>query len=189
MKYGKIRLMLNDCRWGILFMEDQVYDNLGLIVAMGKNREIGYNNELIWRIKEDLNYFKKVTMDSHIIMGRKTYDSMPKNLEGRKYVVLSRDLEFHLGSPKIVTRSISETLHLVQEMESEKFFVVGGEAIYKSFLPFVHVMHITEILESFKRADAYFPEYDKNAFLENVLDVSAKEEEVLYRRFVLTRKK
>ena len=63
--------------------------NLGLIVAIGKNREIGYQNKLIWRIKEDLDFFKNITMNSYIIMGRTTYESLPKNLSGRKYIILS----------------------------------------------------------------------------------------------------
>ena len=60
--------------------EIRIYNNLGLIVAVGQNNEIGYNNDLIWKIKEDLTFFKNVTKKSYINMGKKTYDYMPKKL-------------------------------------------------------------------------------------------------------------
>lgn len=65
--------------------------NLSLIAAIGQNMELGYQNDLIWRIKEDLQFFKEKTMGTYIIMGRKTYESLPKNLPGRKYIVLTSD--------------------------------------------------------------------------------------------------
>lgn len=138
-----------------------VYENLGLIVAMGKNREIGYKNDLIWKIREDLNFFKTTTMGSYMIMGRKTYESMPKNLLGRKYIVLSRNADLILDSSKILHRDIKETLDFVSRYADERFFVVGGSSIYKEFLPYVSTMHITEIDDSFPLADAYFPSFDE----------------------------
>lgn len=145
-------------------MEAKNFKNLGLIVATGQNREIGYQNDLIWRIKEDLDYFRKVTMGSYIIMGRNTYESMPKNLSGRRYIVLSRDRNLVLDSKKILNRSVKESLEFIVSKKSEKFFVVGGSAIYKEFLPYINFMHITEIEQSFSLADAYFPDYDENDF-------------------------
>ena len=169
-------------------MQEKVYENLGLIVAVGANREIGFQNRLIWRIKEDLDYFKRVTMDSHIIMGRKTYESMPKNLKGREYVVLSRDEQFLLESPKIVTRSISETLMLVEKMPKTKFWVIGGGAIYKGFLSNVSTMHITEIMDRAIQADAYFPEFNEDEW--NILgeDRLLSLGKLQYKHLVLKRK-
>lgn len=141
------------------------YENLGLIVAMGRNREIGYNNDLIWRIKEDLDYFKTTTMGSYMIMGRKTYDSMPKNLPGRKYIVLSRSGDLILDSSKILHRSVEETLDFVSKSGALKFYVVGGSTIYKEFLPYVSHMHITEIDDEFSLADTYFPPFKEEEWL------------------------
>lgn len=145
-------------------MEEKKFKNLGLIVAIGQNREIGYQNDLIWRIREDLDYFRRVTMGSYIIMGRNTCESMPKNLSGRRYIVLSRDRNLVLDSKKILNRSVEESLEFIVSKKSEKFFVVGGSAIYKEFLPYINFMHITEIEQSFSLADAYFPDYDENDF-------------------------
>ena len=66
---------------------------ISIIAAMGKNKEIGKNNDLIWHIKEDLQNFKKLTMNKYIVMGANTYASLPKRLEGRKYIVLSKHLK------------------------------------------------------------------------------------------------
>lgn len=154
---------------------------------MGKNREIGYKNNLIWSIKEDLLFFKKVTMDSYIIMGKNTYESMPKNLKGRTYIVLSRNKDFNLEPPKIVHRNIDETLSFIDENKEEKFWVVGGGIIYKEFLPFVSKMHITKINDSFVGADTFFPAYNSEEWYEQDSDMFI-EENISYKHVLLKRK-
>ena len=146
--------------------QDKQYSNMGLIVATGKNREIGCKKDLIWRIKEDLEFFKKVTMNSYIIMGRNTFESIPKNLPGRKYIVLSRDQDFSLETPKIVHRSIAETLAFVSQKNNSTFWIIGGGMIYANFLPYVNKMHITKINESYPAADTFFPEFNKDEWHE-----------------------
>lgn len=165
------------------------YDNLGLIVALGQNGEIGYQNDLIWRIKEDLQFFKNVTMDSYIIMGRNTYESMPKNLSGRKYIVLSHNEKFNLQPPKIVSRSISETLSLIAEEETSKFWVVGGGLIYNIFLPYISLMHITQIQDSFKKADTFFPEFNYEDWSCELGEVKHSENDLEYRHILLKKPK
>lgn len=134
--------------------------NLGLIVAAGKNGEIGYQQNLIWRIKEDLTFFKNTTMGSYIIMGKNTYDSMPKRLPGREYVVLSRDNSFILPDNQKLCRSVEETLDFVSSQPDSKFLVVGGGIIYEQFMPYVDYMHITEIEATYPQADTYFPQFN-----------------------------
>lgn len=168
-------------------MDEKIYANLGIIVAVGEQREIGYRNDLIWKIKEDLSYFKKVTIGSFIIMGRNTYNSMPKSLNGRTYIVLSSKPDFCLESPNIVTRSVDETLHFVKINPNEKFFVVGGGSIYSIFLPYVSKMYITEILDTMPLADVYFPNYDKKEWEEEQITYH-QEEGLEYKRLVLQRK-
>ncbi len=143
------------------------YPNMGLIAAIAQNREIGYKKELICRIRDDLEFFKQITMGSYVIMGRNTYDSMPKNLPGRSYIVLSRDEEFNLEQPKIVHRSLEETLAFVTQEEDSMFWVVGGEIIYTNLLPYVDKMHITEICAKYPNADTFFPEFNKDEWQES----------------------
>ena len=168
---------------------DKHYPNLGLIAAIAQNREIGYKKELIYRIKEDLEFFKQITMDSYVIMGRNTYESMPKSLPRRKYIVLSRDEEFNLEPPKIIHRSLEETLAFVsQELESA-FWVIGGEIMYTNLLPYVDKMHITEIYAEYPGADTFFPEFNKDEWLENEGEkLYCPENDVNYRHVLYLRK-
>ncbi len=168
--------------------KENVYFNLGLIVAMGQNREIGQNNNLIWKIKEDLNFFKNVTMNSYIIMGRNTYDSMPKNLSGRKYIVLSRNNDFILDSTKMVHRNIEETLEFVKKNNTVNFWVIGGGKIYTSFLPFVNTMHITKIEDSYKDADTFFPKFNIEEWDENIGELKYSENNIKYRHILLKKR-
>lgn len=171
-----------------MILQNREHPNLGLIVAMGKNGEIGYQNDLIWRIKEDLTFFKNTTMDSYIIMGRKTYDSMPKNLKGRKYIVLSRDHNFVLDSPKIVHHTVDETLSFVDRDKDSKFLVVGGGAIYNLFLPYVSFMHITQIEDTFEKADTYFSSFNEEEWDKEFGEVMQSEDKINYRHTLLIRK-
>lgn len=182
--------MKNIERVMIMTKLNKKYSNLGLIVATGQNREIGYQNELIWRIKEDLDFFKKITMNSYIIMGRNTYESMPKNLKGRNYIVLSRDENFILETPKIVHRNIDETLALASQDNNSKFWVVGGGIIYANFLPYVETMHITRIGDTYPEADTFFPEFNKDEWSEEVSDnLQYQENNLEYKHTVYLRKK
>ncbi len=147
--------------------QNKQHSNMGLIVATAQNREIGYKNKLLCRIKEDLEFFKKITMDSYIIMGRNTYESMPKNLPRRKYIVLSKDEEFNLETPKIIHRNLEETLAFVSQERESTFWVVGGGKVYTNFLPYVNKMHITEISKTYPEADTFFPEFNKDEWYEN----------------------
>ena len=166
------------------------YANLGLIVAVGESKEIGSKNNLIWRIKEDLDFFKNVTMDSYIIMGRKTYESIPKNLLGRKYIVLSQDKYFNLETPKIINRSIDETLEFVSEKKESNFWVIGGGIIYAKFLPYVFSMHITKIHNINSEADTFFPEFNENEWQENRgEELYCPENNVNYRHTLYLKKK
>ena len=164
------------------------YDNLGLIVARGLNGEIGYQNTLIWKIKEDLAFFKQVTMNSYIIMGRKTYESMPKNLLGRRYIILSRSKNFEFDDSKIVQHNLGDTLFCVSSNPGESFWVIGGEEIYRQFLPYVSLMHITEILDT-KQADAFFPNFSEDEFDRKNGALLNSPENISYRHSILTRKR
>lgn len=137
-------------------------ENLSLIAAIGPNRELGYNNELLWHIKEDLAFYKEMTMGKNIIMGRLTLESMPKKaLVGRKPIVLSKSLTTSDDIIKYFNH-IDELLQMIENIE-EEFMVIGGASIYKQFLPFVDTMYLTSINDQIiPLADCYFPDFNIN---------------------------
>lgn len=127
-----------------------------LIVAYSSNRVIGRSNQLIWHISDDLKRFKRLTLDHHIIMGRKSYDSIGRALSKRINVVITRDKSFSADNV-IVTHSLKEAINCVKN-DSEPFIVGGGET-YRQALEFglVQKVYATEIHKNFE-GDTYFPE-------------------------------
>lgn len=136
--------------------------NLSLIAAIGENRELGYKKELLYHIREDLMFYKKMTMGKNIIMGRVTMESMPSNaLIGRKPIVLTRN--FIQDNEKI--KYFNNVDMLLEEIVSsnEEYMVVGGAAIYRQFIKYVDTMYLTTIYDKKEVvADCYFPEFNIN---------------------------
>lgn len=167
-----------------------VKDNLGLVVAKGKNNEIGYKKDLIWRIKEDLLFFKKVTMGSYMVMGRNTYESMPKKLPGRRYIILSRNKNLEVLPEHFIFDDIEQVLSFAAQHPEDKLNVVGGGMIYTSFLPYVSRMHITEIDQDFPQADTFFPQFDKTEWdLETQEKMYCPDNNLSYQHTLYLRKK
>ena len=151
--------------------------NLELIAAIGKNNELGTNNELIWRIKEDMKAFKQITWGKTMVMGRKTYESMPKNLEGRKYLVLTKSNIVYPNAGIITDKD--RFLRNIENTD-EEYIVVGGAQIYNLFINDVDIMYLTKIDAEYKLADAYFPKFneenfDKILLMEGIEPVSYKQ--------------
>ncbi len=136
-----------------------------LIAAIGKNRELGKQNRLIWRLPQDLQFFKQMTMGKTIVMGRKTFESLPKLLSGRRHVVLSRS-KCDFPSEVIVYDSLEQLLF----NEEDELFVIGGEQIYQLFLGYASKMYLTLIDAEDKKADAYFPEFCESEWDKTVID-------------------
>ncbi|MGD7051220.1 dihydrofolate reductase [Sutcliffiella horikoshii] len=129
---------------------------ISIIVATDRNNLIGKDNDLPWRIPADLAYFKKVTMGSTIVMGRKTYESIGKPLPYRRNIILSRQ-DFHAEG--------CETLHSLEEVQQlnkdgEELFIIGGAHIFKEALPIADFLYLTYIDEEFV-GDTYFPEINE----------------------------
>ncbi len=124
-----------------------------LIVAKSKNNVIGQDGKLPWNFPEDLKHFRETTMGNFVIMGKKTFLSLPGPLEGRNVIVLSRDKSFN---PEVaqVANSIEEALN----MTKSKVFIAGGASVYRQFLPKADKMLITVINKKVK-GDTYFPEF------------------------------
>lgn len=136
--------------------------SLALIVAMASNRTIGINNTLPWRCPEDLKHFKALTMGHHMIMGRKTFDSIGKPLPGRTTVVISRDSALKIEGC-LVAHSVDQAIAMCGD--DSEIFVVGGAEIYAQTLPLADTLYITEIQQEVA-GDAHFPDFDKTVWQE-----------------------
>lgn len=140
---------------------------LSMIAAIGKNNELGKNNDLIWHLDGDLPFFKKVTMGKPVIMGRNTFFSLPKALPGRQNIVLTFPPLFEApGVTAVLTPE--EALALVQD--AEEAFIIGGASVYKLFLPMADRLYLTEAEAEDDTADVYFPEFDKSEWTRTVID-------------------
>ena len=128
---------------------------LSFIVALAQNNEIGLNDTLPWHIKEDLRYFKKVTTNNTIIMGRKTYQSLPHKLPNRKHIVLTRDPNYTIDDPDItILYDIEQIKNLAND--PMEYFVIGGAEIFTTLMPYANKFYFTFIHKTFD-ADAFFP--------------------------------
>lgn len=136
-----------------------------LIAAIGKNREIGKNGNLIWKLKDDLYRFSVLTRDKVIIMGRKTFDSLPKSLDRREMVVLTKEQNKTHNNAKFFN-SINEIIEYVKD--KNEVYVIGGAEIYNQFLPLADELDLTLIDAEDKKADTFFPEFEDSFTLMNV---------------------
>ncbi len=135
---------------------------ISLIAAMAQNRTIGINNTLPWRLPGELKYFKAVTMGHHILMGRKTYESIGKPLPGRTTVIITRNAGY-TAEGCIIANSIDAAIH-ASASDNEIFFV-GGAELYSQALAVADRLYLTEIQKDYE-GDAHFPEFDYNQWHE-----------------------
>lgn len=126
-----------------------------LISALTKACGIGYKGKIPWNIPEDLAHFKRVTLNNIVVMGRKTFDSLGKPLSKRTNIVLTRNAEF-TNEGVITLHSVESVLEYAKSVDAEKLFIIGGEEIYKLFLPLATDAIITYVKDDFM-ADAFFP--------------------------------
>lgn len=127
------------------------------IVAVGSNNGLGYKGNLLWSIPEDLARFKKLTMGKVVIMGRKTYESLPGQLKGRKMIVVTRDENYKAKSSEVEIRNDLAEVLAEYELVYEDVYIIGGGEIYKKSLGSVMTIEMTCIHEK-KEADTYYPE-------------------------------
>ena len=140
---------------------------ISMICSVGKNRELGKNNELIWRIPKDMKFFKETTMGHIVVMGRNTYESLPGDLPGRSMkVITSKNID---NDNVEVISSVNEILERYLNTE-EEIFIIGGSSIYSQFLGYANRLYLTEINDSDNEADTFFPEFDKNDWNRILID-------------------
>ena len=140
--------------------------SVSMIAAVGKNLELGKNNNLIWHFKDDMKFFKDTTMGHTVVMGRKTFESLPKALPGRKNIVISSNAEYQAQGATVVT-SVEEALQIA---DNEEIFVIGGGKIYAEFLPYADKLYLTEIDAECADADTYFPQFNKSEYIKEIIN-------------------
>jgi dihydrofolate reductase len=131
---------------------------LTLIVARARNGVIGRNNELPWRLPEDLAFFKRTTMGAPIVMGRKTHESIGRVLPGRRNIVVTRDGSKRFPGCDTAT-SLDEALAIAAQDDAPEAFLIGGAQLYEPGLALAHKLVVTEIAADFE-GDATFPAPD-----------------------------
>lgn len=135
-----------------------------LIAAIDKNNAIGFNNQLIYHLPNDLKRFKNITSGHTVLMGRKTFESLPKGaLPNRRNIILSKSLDKPYPNTEICS-SIEQAIELCQG--EDKIFIIGGEQIYNATIQIANTLEITEIDKSTNGADAFFPKINKKAWKE-----------------------
>lgn len=131
---------------------------VSIIAAIGRNRELGKDNNLLWHIGEDLKRFRELTKGHSIIMGRKTWESLPiKPLPNRYNIVITRNLKFNPVGADVCT-SIEDAIKKAKEIEKDEIFIIGGGQIYQQAIGLADKLYLT-IIDAQKDADTFFPPY------------------------------
>src|SRR3989344_3279635 len=132
---------------------------ISVIAAIGKNRELGKDNKLLWHIPEDMQHFKTITWGHPVIMGRKTYESIGKPLEGRINIVITKNKDF---APEgvVVAHSLEEAISIGESRDAKEIFIIGGGQVYHQALKFADKLYLTVVDGNFD-ADTFFPDYSE----------------------------
>ena len=136
-----------------------------IIAAVGKNNELGKKGDLIFHIKEDMQFFKETTTGHTVVMGFKTWESLPKKLPNRKNIVVSFE---EIEGPD---ECITDLVQFIKDNENtdEEIFVIGGGSIYAQFIDHAKRIYLTEINGEDSEADVFFPTFDKSKYKRTVL--------------------
>lgn len=134
---------------------------MNVIVAVDKNWGIGCNNKLLVSIPADMKFFRDTTTGKVVVMGRRTLESFPNGLplKNRTNIVLTKNKDYHVKGA-LVFHTVEDVLEELKKYDSEEIYVIGGESIYRQFLPYCDVAHVTKI-DHVYQADAYFPNLDE----------------------------
>lgn len=135
---------------------------MNLIVAVDENWAIGHKNKLLVSIPSDMKFFRETTTGKVVLMGRKTLESFPggQPLKNRVNIVLTRDKNYKVKDAVIV-HSVEEALEELKKYNTEDVYCIGGESIYRAFLPYCDIAHVTYIEKAYD-ADTYFPNLDED---------------------------
>ncbi len=135
---------------------------ISLIAAMANNRVIGIENHLPWRLPDDLQHFKRLTLGKTIVMGRKTWESLPGLLPDRRHIVVTRNANFKANGAEAVN-TIEQAIEAVPD--DEEVLVVGGANLYQQMLPLAGTMYLT-LVDADINGDAFFPPWETSQWQE-----------------------
>lgn len=146
-------------------------NTITIIAAIGKNNELGYKNDLIWHLPNDLKFFKEKTTGKTIVMGYNTFLSLPRLLPNRKHIVLS---EKKIDNEEVTTvNNLDDLIKLIKSID-EEVFIIGGASVYAQFANIADKMYLTEVDNEFDLADVYFPEINKTEW--NITEIGSNED-------------
>ncbi|KMT23224.1 dihydrofolate reductase [Clostridium cylindrosporum] len=158
---------------------------LSYVVAISENGVMGINNTLPWHIPNDLKFFKEVTLSKSktMIMGRETFEALPKILPERHHIVITRNRNYKINSDNVtIIHNIDDLKPYIES--PEEYFVIGGGQIFSLLMPYAEKMYLTIIHEEFK-GDTFFPKYNKDEWRilskeEGVVDSKNKHNHTIY---------
>ncbi len=151
---------------------------ISIIVAIGKNNEIGKGNDLLWRLSSDMKRFKAITTGHAIVMGRKTFLSLPNGaLPNRTNVILTRDVTFKPNDCLVFSSLDAALIHLRNE---EEIFIIGGGDVYKQTYPIADKLFLTKVYATFPEADTFFPDIDYGQWRQIGMETVPADEKNMY---------
>jgi len=147
---------------------------LSSVVAASTNNIIGKDNQLLWRLPNDMKFFKNTTWGMPVVMGRKTFESLGKPLTGRTNIVITRKKDWTPEGVKVVS-NLDEAMAAAADADAKEAFIIGGGEIYKQTMPLVHRIYITRV-HAILQGDTSFPDIDEKEWeLLSQLDFKADE--------------
>lgn len=143
-----------------------------IIAAIGKNHELGRKNELIFHLKDDMKFFRDTTTGHKVVMGHKTWDSLPRKLKNRTNIVVSRH-----DVPE-ADQTITDLQSYIDKNKDtdEEIFIIGGGTVYHQFLPYAKKLYLTEVDATEPQADTFFPDFDPNNYSREVIKAGTENE-------------
>ena len=141
---------------------------ISIIAAIGKNNELGLNNDLIWHLPNDLKFFKEKTLNQNIVMGYNTFVSLGRIFPNRKHIVLSFE-KVRLPLEVIQFNNLEDLNNYIKDKD---VFIIGGASMYKQFIDKADRLYLTEI-DNTHKADVYFPNFDKSLFDKKILGTNS----------------
>ena len=137
-----------------------------IIACIGKKHELGKKGGLVFHLKNDMKFFRETTSNHTILMGRKTWESLPNKLPKRKNIVVSKSI---VPSADQSINNLDEFIEQNQNTD-EEIFIIGGGMIYTKFLPYTKNLYLTEVDSTDKDADTFFPKFDKSKYFKTIIE-------------------
>lgn len=147
---------------------------VSLLVAMDERRGIGKQGGLPWRLSTDMKRFRQLTMGHHIVVGRKTFESIGKPLAGRQMIIITHDPHYRVDGCFTV-HSINEAIELAQRHHESELFICGGAEVYGQTLDLAERIYLTQV-QADSDADTFFPEFSRDEWIEQSSEPHAADE-------------